>query len=566
MEKVAMTFRVGLLFYSSPVKPFRVEPISELLQKLSAKSIEVRKDSPLTLAPFVRTGEMADFSKSVADKGGFPVESFAFDKGGVACAPLEMFDPLQQVKYDGLSDFNLGMKVLLSRCDVIAIICRDVSDFPQVHALLAGFHNTSVLVALVAPRSFDDIRFVEIDPLPTARDYPTWQLAVSERWEAIAAATPNPIPKRKKTILGLIFPLFNTAIIRRRAETLKVLKKKLTESEQCESDLGLSPEAKKKLTPADNNSLQTILSHICPHFVAHDDLGRHYSNVFRTTCLLVPSLTLVSTILAVAASIDVARHNLWHICEGLFLIIAAAIFFRSRIAQHHRKWVEHRLLAELLRPTMLSTLFQIVPPLTPPSEEPRLWIDRSRILLRHLRALPTTVFDSDKESLRSARISAINEFSSRQAKWHKNFANQHRTAEARLSRMSAYAFVFTLSLCVLQIVFALLINLLASHTEGTASHGAAMGGVGHVLLMGTLISASSACVLLILSHQLGFEAIAERSSNASEHFEKLQNEIAVSGHEADARRVYAWADKCAGDILAEQHSWYRQIPLIRMHL
>jgi hypothetical protein len=407
-------------------------------------------------------------------------------------------------------------------------------------------------------------RFIEVDPLPQDKDGPSWLLAVTERWEKIGAAS-DAVPKRKRTVLGLLFPILNSAIIRRRSETLKKLKKP-TEAQQCEAGLGLSRAAKKKITSPDNNSLEMVLNLICPHFLRHDQLGRHYSNVFRTTCLLVPFLLVVSTILAVGAAIDRGRQDVWHISEGLLLITAAILFMRTKIAQHHHKWVEHRLLTELLRPTMLSVLFQMLPELTPPPEEPKLWIDQSRILLRHLRALPTVVFDSEGEDLKSARISAIDDFSGYQAVWHKDFADQHRSAETRLSRMSAYAFVATLCLCVLQLIIAFAIKSMARHPEVLGLYGEAMGRISHALLMGTLISAGSAFVILILSHQLGFEAIAERSSNAAEHFEELRSEITRSGYIVDARQAYAWADKCADAILAEQHSWYRQIPMIRMHL
>jgi hypothetical protein len=563
MGKLAMTFRVGLLFHSRPRQPFVMRPVFELLQKLDTKSKEVRKDQLITLVPFVRTAEMVVFSKSVADTGGYAVEAFAFDEGGVTCGSLDVFNQLQHVAYDQLLDFDLGMKVLLSRCDVIAIVSQDVSEFTQIRERLAMFHNTSVLVVLIAAQSQQN-RFIEVDPLPKDKDGPSWLLAVTERWEQMGTA-PDPVPKRKRTVLGLLFPIFNSAIIRRWSETLKKLKKP-TEAEQCEAGLGLSLAAKKKTSSPDNCSLQMILDSICPHFVRHDELGRHYSNVFKTTCLLVPFLIVVSTILAIGAALDSGRQDVWHISEGLLLITAAMLFLRSRIAQHHRRWVEHRLLTELLRPAMLSALFQMLPQLTPPSEEPKLWIDQSRILLRHLRALPTVVFDSDVEDLRSARISAIDDFSSYQARWHKDFAGQHRAAETRLSRMSAHAFVATLCLCALQLVIASVIKSLADHPEVMVLYGEGIGRIGQVLLMGTLISAGSAFVILILSHQLGFEAIAERSSNAAEHFEELQNEITRSGYTVDARQAYAWADKCAGAILAEQHSWYRQIPMIRMHI
>jgi hypothetical protein len=90
--------------------------------------------------------------------------------------------------------------------------------------------------------------------------------------------------------------------------------------------------------------------------------------------------------------------------------------------------------------------------------------------------------------------------------------------------------------------------------------------VPNVLMMLTLISASCAFVLSLLSHQLGFEAIAERSRSAAEHFEGLVEEIKRKAPFADAGQVYSWANEGVDTILAEQHSWYRHIPLIRMHL
>jgi hypothetical protein len=109
-----MAFRVGLLFYSPAAHNFLLKPVLHLLQKLGTKSQEVRKDQPITLVPFVRTPEMVAFSKSVAAAGQYEVEAFAFDKGGVACGPLNVVDSLQHEPYDHLLDFDLGMKVLLS--------------------------------------------------------------------------------------------------------------------------------------------------------------------------------------------------------------------------------------------------------------------------------------------------------------------------------------------------------------------------------------------------------------------------------------------------------------------
>jgi hypothetical protein len=556
-----MTFRVGLLFVPSPNQPFVAEPVLDLLQKVVVRSTAIRKDQQPTLVPFIRTREMAVFSRSMADTAGYAVEAAAFDDGGVTFGSLDAFAQANHLPYDHHLDFDLGMKVLLARCEVIVIVCLE-AELSQMRERLIAFRNISVLLALVANQK-QLTKFVEVDSDWKELDGPSWLLAIQERWAAPDALWDS-LPDRKRTLLGFLFPVFNSALIRRRSETIK--KRKPSDADQCQAGMGLSVTATKKLSPADNDLLQLVLDAICPHFLRHDELGRHYSNAFRTTCLMVPLFIVASTILAVLASIDTTRQDVWHLSEGILLIAAVALFSTSTIGRYHRKWVEHRLLTELLRSALLNTFFHTLPSLTPPSEEPKLWIDRSQILLRHLRKLPTVTFNSPTEDLRSARISALDDYSSYQATWHTDFADQHRTAQKRLIRLSAVAFALTLLFCILQLVVAFLIRQVIGHPEILSCYQRALATTEHLLLMGTLVFAGGAFVLLILSHQLGFEAIAERSSNAAEHFRELQTAISQRGYVVDSRQVYAWANTCFDAILAEQHSWYRQIPLIRMHL
>lgn len=557
-----MPFRIGLVFHSKPESSLVLGPVIELLQKIDLKSAQIRKDEPLTLLPFVRTKEGATLAASIAHENGYLIEAATFDASGVSFRPIELLAQAEHPPQDSARDFDLGMKVLLPRCDAIIAICQQSAELTEIKARLQLFDNTSLLISLAAVVS-NEIHFLEIDPRIHERDSPSWLLALIERWEA-KITTSDPLPKPKKTILGLLFPILYSAVLGRRSETIK--KRKPSEIERCETGMGLSTTAKRKLSQNDISSLSVVLGAICPYFVRHDDLGRHYSNTFRTTCLLVPLLVVAATVLAASAALDSVRQDVWHLLEGIFLIIAAVIFLRSKFANHHRKWVEHRLLAELLRTVILNTFFHTTPQLATPSEEPRLWIDRSRILLKHFRSLPPIIFDSPTEDLKSARISALNDFANYQATWHKDFADQHRVAEKRLTRLSAYSFVFALSFSALQLLFVVLVRALQVRPEVMSGYQRITIGIEHVLLMWTLISAGVAFVIVILLHQLGFEAIAERSSNAAEHFNELGAEIAQTGYMADARQIYCWADKCAATVLAEQHSWYRQIPLIRVHL
>lgn len=549
-----MTFSVGILFYSSPPRPFQTRPVAEVLDKIDTKTAPGRNGQPLTLVPFVRTAHMAHFSQAVAAGGGREVEAAAFDEAGVTFGRLDDFARMAHPGHDGPADFGLGMSVLLARCEVILVVCANDAEVAEAAKLLDGHENASAFVALVPLRGGRP-SFFAIDPQPTPEDPPSWLLSVAGSWEAKAAGA-APRPPRKQTLLGFLFPTFNSLLIARPSETVK---RRPPEAERCRNGMGVSATATRKLEQPDRDSLEETLKAACPYFIGHDDLGRHYSNVFRTTCFLVPLCIIASTVLAVAAAIDHKRHDAWHVTEGVLLVVAAALYLRAKLTRQHRKWVENRLLAEFLRLTWLNEMFHTTPQLTTPQEEPGLWVECSRAMLRHFRSLPRAALITPRSDLLSARMSAIADFAKYQSAWHTDFAAQHRTAEKRLTRLSAYAFVLTLCLCIIQL-------LISYNKEVMEGHEGALTTAAHLLMMLTLASAGGAFVLSLLSHQLGFEAIAERSSHLAEHFENLYQAIRRSGHTADAFQVYAWARECAGAILAEQHSWYRHIPFIRMHL
>lgn len=487
---------------------------------------------------------MAACARALAESG-YSLKPVWFDEGGVACGPVAT----RWADDDGSSDleFELGISVLLSRCDVVLIVCPDSTSIAETTVRLGPYSNAAALVALIPVRGGDSV-FFEIDPSPKQKDEAEWLVVLRRKWED-RLRFQFPLPPAKRTILGLAFPILYSGVIRRRFETIK--KQKVSEAERCNDGLGLSRGAVEKLEEGDRALLQSVVDTICPFFIRADELGKHYSNVFRTACLLMPLFIAFSTVLAAAAALTHSAKDILHLVEGALLLAAAVVFIRSRIFNHHRKWVENRLLTELLRPLLINAFFLTMPKIAAPIEDPDLWIDRSGIVLRYLRCLPLLEYRSPKKYMLSARISAIADFCVYQASWHRSFAEQHRTAEKWISRASLLAFISTLVLCVLQLVI------------GYYSHG---NLIPHILMMLTLTAACCAFVLLLISHQLGLETIAERSANAAENFQSLYERIDRSAHTASAKEAYLWADECAGIILAEQHSWYRQMPLIRMHL
>src|SRR5215510_2337474 len=178
-----MSFRVGLLFYSSPAQPFVPGPVAQLLQRIEEKTNSLRADQLLTVVPFVRTTEMGLFAQDILGND-YLVEAVAFDEAGVTFGELDALTGIPHPKHNEVSDFNLGMNVLLTRCDVILVVCRDEAKALEVRSRLALHHNSSVFLALVPIRRGQP-SFIEINPLLEDMDGPSWLLELTERWEAM---------------------------------------------------------------------------------------------------------------------------------------------------------------------------------------------------------------------------------------------------------------------------------------------------------------------------------------------------------------------------------------------
>jgi hypothetical protein len=542
-----MFFRVGLIFNARDGAAFKTSPVTRLLHEINKRTEPVRSETPVTLVPFIRTNEEAVFSLSVA-RSESTVEALTWAAGGVVCRSPQALLSFQHPPREPDLDFDRGMGAILSLCHVVVVACESSAEFETVTSLLALFQNVWALLALVSLRD-EECRFVEIDPSLTDVEPVEWFLRVKRRWQT-ARPDFSALPPSKEARVGLLFPWLTSAIIRRRFENVKVRAR--SEIERCRGGMGISELGMEKLDPEDQVLLSRNLERLCPFFARHDDLGRYYSNVFRTTCLLVPLLIAASTVLAVAAVIDARRRELWHVVEGILLVVAAWIFARSKLSDHHAKWVEHRLTAELMRSSILCSLLHTVPQLVLPTERPEQWVCQSKVVWTYLRSLPLLPFSTPAADLLSARRSAIADYASYQDRFHRDFAGQHYAAQKWLIKISSRAYLATLCLVVVQLVIAYLPS--------------ASGGTVVKLMMGTLICTCGAFALSVLAHQLGFEAIAERSTNACQHFRDLGEAIDRGAPSADAQQVYAWARECSKFVLAEQHSWYRHIPLIRMHL
>ncbi|MBZ5727660.1 MAG: hypothetical protein LAP87_22010 [Acidobacteriia bacterium] len=548
-----IAFRVGLLFHASPAEPSAQAALAGVLARMDAETTRVRDGHPLTVVAFLRTMEAAQLTQAVAQNG-YPVEAATFGDAGVAFAPLDVSRPVPHAPLEGQPEFEFGMQVLLARCHAMVIACRAPGEFAAIKRRLSTRQSACARIALVALDGGAP-EFLEPDSDPPEVDAKDWYLGVADQWKSARPGIGS-LPALRTTFLGRLFPWLYSLILLRRFETIK--KRPQEPTERCLEGMGLFSRTLKKLDPADEAELKARVGLLCPFFDRHDRLGSHYSNVFRTTCLLVPSAIALATVLAVAAAVDPARHRLWHWSEAFLLAGAAGLYLRSKFKKHLAHWVDNRLVTEFMRSAALHAFLHTAPDLTIPPDKPDLWTRESRVFWTYFRSLPPLAFQTAPADLLSARRTAVAEYAEHQMQFHEDFARQHWAADRWLTRISGRAFLATVCFCIAQLVLA----WLHSH----APLPAAFEQLPTALMMLTLACACGAFVLTVLNHQLGFEAIAERSTIAAGQYRTLLETMRRGPHPASPEQVYDWARESGVIILDEQHSWYRHIPSLRMHL
>ncbi|MCC6590147.1 MAG: hypothetical protein IT168_25875 [Bryobacterales bacterium] len=533
-----MPYRIGLMFWSPPEDLPDAGAIASLMESVEKRSEPVRGPDPVCLCAFVCSDGMPAFVSKLAGTDR-RIEALAMTEAGVAAyvapAPPAGFPCRPDVK----------LNALLAQCHVVVIMCATKAEAAEAQLLLEMKRNTACLVAIVTTAERQHSLW-EIDPAPRALDSTDWQIRVAELWRR---ARDNKIEhgKRKHTMLGLAFPLFASFLLRRPFQTLR--EKAVPETPVFA--LGVSRPSLGKLSTADQKAVDQQARALWPAFQTSNSLGKHYSNVFRTACLLVPLTIGISTVLAVAAVLNHHHAELWHVTEGVLLVAAAVLFTRAVFGHFHEHWVNHRLLAELLRPAMLFQLLRTIPDTVQPSGDADTWVRQTRAFWLHFRGLgPLDLTTTPPPDLRSCRRSALEDYARSQAAFHSDFAHQHFRTHRSLTRLSAWAFLITLLICFAQL-------LASAWMTSEISKG---------LLLLTLVSACAAFAISVVAHQLGFEAIAERSEAAALAMSRLAATIEHGAATASGEQLYLWSRELSALIVDEQHGWYRQIGSIRLHL
>lgn len=436
---------------------------------------------------------------------------------------------------------SLGIRALLLHCHVVLVICEDEQALGEIlHDLNYSTGGSDSLIACLDLKGARN-QFFLVNHQFKELDEAVWLKEVKERWASVSADLPKDL---KKPLFAKTFPVLASATMLEPYET-----QKKTDKDFLLGSVG--SEALEMLTEPDGFRDGRFAA-ASTHHKVRDGLGTVYSDSFRSAAVLTPALIAISTFLAVAGYVYHHYHIVLHVLEGILLFLALYFFHITQKNRHQKRWVENRLLAEHLRPAALELLLGFGPRFGSIDSEWTEWSETARTYWNVVRQLPTQRWSTENDFLLSARRSAILNFCQKQAKWQRQFSLQNSKLHHRLVNWSMSFFVLTFLICIFAVIAALALHLPEIFAGTLACVSALMALV--------------AFVCSLISHQLGFEAIAERATIAAEHYEHLIADIEHHRPPTRLNDVYLWGSRCLEIYVDEQRSWYRQTSKIGFHI
>jgi hypothetical protein len=288
----------------------------------------------------------------------------------------------------------------------------------------------------------------------------------------------------------------------------------------------------------------------------------HYGNLFRLICLLLLFLNLVAVATAVLGYFDSRRSALWHICEFLSLVGVFLLYAWGRGSKIHKRWVEYRLFAELLRPTPYYwALADMYAPREPQVHAPeRDWwqstVRQYRRLLASMEHPPIRMSDHYVYSLKKLLEGFVEE----QRAWHERFHGQNEAYHKRFVGAGRFAFWSVLAAAASHLVLRHFGGHFTSIATDTESALAAM------FLAAACVLAAIGFVIGILIHQFGFDRIAERSEIAATRLGSLLRRMQAPSVVVRREQVGEWLAECTEILIHEQTAWFRHTAKIAIHL
>ncbi len=292
------------------------------------------------------------------------------------------------------------------------------------------------------------------------------------------------------------------------------------------------------------HALDEARRRIVPAFVRSDEAGLYYGDRYRSLILLALFLTLVAFLALISGHLF-GRFNLWwsvslRVVEvaSLVGILVAVIVGRGR--RMHRKWLIHRMIAELLRPTQyllplwLRTSWSFNFPER--SRELSSALAYQRQAIREASPLHLHIDQSYLDDMRHVILDLLQN----QITWHKRNAGIHEKCQKAFVRANVIFFFF--------LVMSGFLSLLTREESFWANLWFVLASVCTLC-----ISISAACI-----HYFSFDHISERSEVALRRCQALQNHVSLFAPDVSYPYIKLWMQS-ASDIMAdEQLDWFRQ--------
>jgi hypothetical protein len=454
---------------------------------------------------------------------------------------------------------QLGQQLVARTADVLFVAVPDrEAGMSWVNSLRDEFPFKDGLVVIATPRADESPVTLDFEngepatrPLQELHHRLLQQLSEGKLAEATTERTPFATVPRLS--IGGLFNVFLAFIVRTWPPEWQFV---LAPSSK---ELSWPRDISKDFEKAAAAELDTLRDRFAQPFAWAHSWAIHFGNVFRTVCMLLVALNVVAVATAVAGYFT--HHAGWYCAELASLVAIATLYVWTRRSHIQQKWVQFRLLAEMLRPTQYFwAMADMYTPVEPHVQERELkwWtatVTTYRSLLRGIPRPPLQMTPQYAYALSKILTGLL----INQINWYEAIAEAHSKVHRRL-------------LAAGRVAYCLVVMAAAGHlvTRWVGTSLEPVAGAEHIW-SGVFLATASGLAALgfaigFLIHQIGFDEIAERSEIAARELRRLLTRVQNHRILVTRENLGRWLADCSHILIAEQNAWFRQTSRIAIHL
>lgn len=301
------------------------------------------------------------------------------------------------------------------------------------------------------------------------------------------------------------------------------------------------------LRPSTSKVLSEAHRRISPFFVQADESATYYGDRYRSLILLGLFFTFIAFLALIFSHANTRWSLLLRFVEFFALLAVLVTAGAERWFRMHRKWLVHRMIAELLRPSqyLLPLWLRTSRGFDFPDRPKHLAsaIAYQRVVIRNASPLDSHLDQTYLDEMRHVILDLL----SIQIDWHSRNANTHQKCQKWFVRLNTFLFLFLIVIGALSVLWANQSSPWAERVFDMAS------------ICTLCISISGACI-----HYFSFDHVAERSETALRRYQTIHDDIRTFGTKVDYSHIIRWVQEAADTMAEEQLDWFRQTS--RLHV